>query len=423
MLNLRSLTTLLTTLTLSAFIARPALAQPANGARADLVLKGGTIYSSPSGEPILDGVIVIHNGQIAAVGPSSSVQEPESAATLDCSGMTITAGLRNSHVHFMERKWADAAATPAAELATQLQEMLTRYGFTSVFDTGSIWANTRQIRDRIESGDVPGPRIRSTGDILFPKDADSPEVVADVLGFMRNVPPAIGDKQQASTITKQLLDAGVDGIKLYAQTFWPPRVSLPEGAIEAAVSEAHDRGKPVFAHPTSREGLVASVQGGVDVLVHTTPQSGPWDQTVITTMKEHSVALIPTLQLWQYELRHDRISDREQFVAVGVGQLRDWAAAGGTVLFGTDVGYMGDYDPSQEYALMAKAGMNFRQILASLTTAPAERFGESQQQGRIAAGFAADLVVLASDPSIDVRAFAAVRYTIRNGEVIYQAGN
>ena len=91
------------------------------------------------------------------------------------------------------------------------------------------------------------------------------------------------------------------------------------------------------------------------------------------------------------------------------------------MLFGTDAGYMTDYDPREEYALMAEAGMSFRQVLAALTTAPAERFGASRLAGRIVPGLAADLTVLESDPSGDVRAFAAVRYTIRNGRIIYRA--
>jgi imidazolonepropionase-like amidohydrolase len=82
---------------------------------------------------------------------------------------------------------------------------------------------------------------------------------------------------------------------------------------------------------------------------------------------------------------------------------------------------MGDYDPSGEYALMAEAGMSFRQILASLTTTPAERFGEPERQGRISPGLAADLVVLEEDPAMDVRHLAAVRYTIRGGKVIYRS--
>ena len=104
----------------------------------------------------------------------------------------------------------------------------------------------------------------------------------------------------------------------------------------------------------------------------------------------------------------------------GVAQLRTWAASGGVIFFGTDVGYMDDYDTSEEFALMGEAGMSFRQILASLTTMPAERFGESARLGRIAPGLIADMVVLDKDPAKDVQAFAAVRYTIRDGRLIYE---
>ena len=323
----------------------------------------------------------------------------------------------------MERKWGDAAKIPASELSAQLQAMLTRYGLTSVFDTGSMWENTRLIRDRIESGEVPGPRIRSTGEILYPKGAFSgspPELMA-ALGFMRVQILEVTDAEEALAASKKLLDADTDGIKLYAATWFPPFVSLQQSTIQAAANEAHHREKPVFAHPTNREGLLAAVRGGADVIVHTTPQSGPWDETILTAMKERRIALIPTLKLWRYELRHDRISALERFVETGIGQLRVWVASGGAVLFGTDVGYMSDYDPSDEYTLMGQAGMSFRQILASLTTAPAERFRESKQRGRIATGLAADLVVLADDPSKNVTAFATVRYTLREGRLIYRA--
>jgi imidazolonepropionase-like amidohydrolase len=97
-----------------------------------------------------------------------------------------------------------------------------------------------------------------------------------------------------------------------------------------------------------------------------------------------------------------------------VGQLRDWVRAGGEVLFGTDLGAV-EYDPTPEYALMAQAGMTFPQILESLTTAPARRFGGDAQ---VAPGLAADLVAFAGDPTEDVRALAQVRYTIRGGRVI-----
>ena len=392
---------------------------PATAAR-PLALVGGTLYQNPTDQPIRDAIVLVQDGKIAAVGPRASVQVPAAAERIDASGLTITAGFWNSHVHFAQRKWRDAAKVPAAELAAQLQEMLTRYGFTSVFDTGSSWENTRRIRERIESGEIAGPAIRSTGEILFPKGGVPPDLFFDTLRLMRMKSPEVANDADAVTAARALLDAGVDGIKVYAVTWIPPIAALPESAIRAAADEAHRRGKLLFAHPSTREGLLAAVRAGADVLVHTAPDDGrAWDVEVLGAMKRGGVALIPTMKLWHYELRHDRASQRETFAAVAVEQLRAWRAAGGTTLFGTDVGYMADYDPTDEYMLMARAGMSARDILASLTTAPAAKFGDAVR-GRISPGLAADLVVLRGDPAADVRAFASVTHTIRNGRVIYR---
>jgi len=388
---------------------------------AQLALVGGTIFVSPEGNPLTNGVVIIRDGKIAAAGRRGSVRVPSGVATLDCSGLTVTAGFWNSHVHFMERKWADAAKIPAPELAGQLQGMLTRYGFTSVFDIGSPWENTRRIRERIESGEVPGPRIRSTGEGLIGKGWLPPEMVLNVLGLMLFPLPEAADASGALAASKKLLDGGTDGLKLFAAAQFPPFAVMPGDAIRAAVNEAHRRNKLVFAHPTSRDGLLAAVGGGVDIIAHTTPQSGPWDEAVLAAMRQAKIALIPTLKVWKYQLRHDRASLGDSRAQTSAGQLRAWHALGGAVLFGTDAGGMDDYDPSDEYALMGEAGMTFRQILVSLTTAPAGKFGDSDRLGRIAPGYAADLVVLSQDPSRDVRAFAAVKYAVRDGRVIYPA--
>ena len=204
----------------------------------------------------------------------------------------------------------------------------------------------------------------------------------------------------------------MDGIKLFA--------SFPADVIQAAADEAHRLTKPVFVHPNNGADVLAAVRGGADVIAHTTPRSGPWDETILTATQERRVALTPTLTLWKYYLRHDRASTQAQITDTAVGQLRAWLAAGGAVLFGTDLGAV-DYDPSEEYALMAEC-MSFRQILASLTTSPAERFGESNKLGRIAEGLEADLVVLKGDPSRNIRALTAVKYTLRAGTIIYRAG-
>jgi imidazolonepropionase-like amidohydrolase len=386
----------------------------------ELALVGGTVYVSPTEEPVRDGVVLIQGGEIAAVGSRASVQIPPTVPSLDCAGRTITAGFWNSHVHFFERKWANAASIPAPELGRQLQDMLTRYGFTSVFDLSSSWENTRRLRDRIDSGEVPGPRIRSTGEGLIPPGALPPEAVTNLMGLMKIPMPEVTDAAQAAAAARKLLDEGVDGIKLFASS--PRSASLPESVFQAAADEAHRLGKPVFVHPNSGADVLTAVRGGVDVIAHTTPHSGPWDETILAAMKESGVALTPTVTLWKYYMRHDRISAQEQVANTGVGQLRAWLACGGTVLFGTDLGAV-EYDPSEEYRLMTQAGMSFRQILASLTTAPAERFGESQRSGRIAAGLQADLIVLAGDPSKDIQALTAVEYTLRGGKIIYARGS
>ena len=394
------------------------LDQSPNSANGYLALVGGTIYISPTEAPIPDGVVLIRGDKIVTVGSRSHVKVPQTAPVINCSGHTITASFWNSHVHFFERKWANVAQIPAAELRLQIQDMLTRYGFTSVFDLSSMWENTRRLRERIESGEVPGPRIRTTGEGLIPPGAIPSEAVLGVLGVMNFPAPEIVDAPQAAAAVKKLLDQGVDGIKLFASS--PRSTSLSESTIRAAVEDAHKAGKPVFVHPNSAADVLTAVRAGVDIVAHTTPYSGPWNETIVAAMKEHRVALIPTLKIWMEFMRHDRMSAQEKVAATETSQLRAWLEAGGTVLFGTDVSYI-NYDPSDEYALMAAAGMSFRQILASLTTAPAERFGDSKILGRIAAGLQADVVVLKGDPSKSIRALADVQYTVRDGRIIYQA--
>jgi imidazolonepropionase-like amidohydrolase len=103
-------------------------------------------------------------------------------------------------------------------------------------------------------------------------------------------------------------------------------------------------------------------------------------------------------------------------------QLKTYSDAGGQILFGTDVGYTEYFDTSEEFKLMAQAGLNWRQILASLTSSPASRFKNGKQSGMISTGAEADLVVLNGDPADDVMAFSKVRYTIRDGSVVYDQG-
>ena len=425
---LRQILLALGVVTMCCLAGARALSQTAGGA--SLALVGGTIYTSPTEPPIRDGAVLIEAGRIVSVGRRSSVQVPSGVTVIDTTGSTVTAGFWNSHVHFLERMWADPATVPAADLTRQFQAMLTQYGFTSVFDIWSSWENTRQLRERVESGEVAGPRIRATGPAMFPRapgqstqmDLSAAPVWAG-LGFMPQETiqlSRVAEPAEAVARAKQLLDRGVDGIKLYAAFGGRNGTALSEELIRSVAQEAHGRGKLLFVHPTTTDALLTSVRAGVDVLAHTTPQSGPWTPDVIAAMSRARVALIPTLSFWRYQMRHERISAADAVEESAVGQLRSWVAAGGSVLYGTDLGWVTIYDPTVEYVLLAKA-MTFPQILAALTTAPAERFGDAARLGRIAPGLIADLAVIRGDPATDPRALSMIDYTIRDGKVIYRA--
>jgi imidazolonepropionase-like amidohydrolase len=388
-----------------------------------LVLAHATIYTSPTEVPIKDGVIVVRGGKIAAVGAFGSVAIPAGAEVENLQWGYITAGFQNSHVHFEPGKWDDAAHQPAAELKKHLKEMLGRYGVTTAVDLGSMLQNTLAIRKRIESGEVAGPRILTAGGPLFPPDGIPyyvrERVPADILKFLAQ--PAT--PQAAVEVVDADLDGGADLIKLFTGSLvGRGKVKpMPQEVATAAVAEAHRRGRLVFSHPSNLEGLMIAMNAGVDVLAHTTPMSGKWDDTMIARMKEHHMAVTPTLQLWISEAKSGGDTEEEalKFADAGVQQMGAYARVGGQILFGTDVGYTDYYSPQKEYELMARGGMTPMQILASLTTAPAERFGESSKRGRITVGMDADLVVLEADPAQSVSAFAAVCETYRGGRPIY----
>jgi imidazolonepropionase-like amidohydrolase len=305
--------------------------------------------------------------------------------------------------------------------------MLTRYGFTTVVDTASIVENTVALRRRIERGDLKGPAILTAGTALYPENG-IPFYLRDLpAAFLSQLPqPATTDAAIADV--RRNLAAGANGTKLFIVT---PQGNgqvkrMSADIAHAAAVETHARGGLVMAHPTDPQGVAASVAAGVDIVVHTTidgPQPVTWSADLIRDLRAHNVSVIPTLKLWHYELDKQKVpaNIQEVIVADAEKQLKSFADAGGQVLFGTDVGYMSDFDPTQEYVLMAQAGLTPMQILTSLTTAPAARWKAAKRRGALRAGFDADLVVLNGDPVADVKHFADVKCTIRAGRELFVA--
>lgn len=382
-----------------------------------VALVGGHVYASADEPRMLEGVVLMKDGKIVAVG-GRNIAVPHGFEIVDCSGCTVVPGLCNSHVHFFERKWAAAAEIPPRELERQLRDTFSMYGFTGVFDLSSSGENTRCIRGRIDANEIAGPRIRSTGAGLLSPGALPSDTVMRMMGVMPTPMPEIADVAQAIAAAKALLNEGADGIKLFVQAAASGTPAFSAEIVSAVAEEVHAAGKLVFAHPATDADVLTAIRGGVDVIAHTTPHSGPWPDAIFDAVRERKPALTPTLALWKYFARHDRLSAQEKIIDTALSQLRGWIAAGGKVLFGTDLGAV-DPDPLPEYELMQNAGMRFAQILASLTSTPAHFFGDGDRLGRIAPDYIADLVVVRGDPAADIRTLADVRLTMRAGRVVY----
>lgn len=397
---------------------------PLLAAARDLAIVGARIQRDPASEPIAKGTIVIRDGRIVAVGPANRVKVPKEAEVIDGTGTTVVAGFWNSHVHFLPLPFREPAR-PARELEGALRDTFTRWGFTSVFDITSLPGTAVALRRRIEAGELAGPMILTVDGPLFPKGG-TPIYVRGLLQEIGAPDLEVDSADAARTRVRRQLEAGADGVKLFAGAIvGGPTGVLPmdQDIASAAAAESHAAGKPVFAHPSNMRGLEVAIESGADVLAHTTPADVPWSGDFVARLVREDIALIPTLMLIDVELGKEQVPPPviDRFHKTAAQQLSAFARGGGQVLFGTDVGYIDVADPRREFELMAAAGLDWRAILASLTTNPSRRFGFADTKGRIAEGLDADLVVLGADPSAGASAFADVRYTVRRGKVLFAA--
>lgn len=166
----------------------------------------------------------------------------------------------------------------------------------------------------------------------------------------------------------------------------------------------------MFAHPSNLVGIQVAIDSGVDVLAHAPDDTRGIDDVVLRRAIARHMAMIPTLKLFGGA---DDIAEIRRVV-------RRFHELGGELMFGTDTGYLSDYDVAEEFQQLGKAGFNSVEILRMLTENPAGRFGVQKERGRIMPGMIADLTILASDPASDIAAFSRVRYTIRDGRIFYE---
>jgi imidazolonepropionase-like amidohydrolase len=381
------------------------------GRAQNLAITHVTVYSEPNAPARKDVTVVISHGVIAVIGEHLRI--PKDIETISCEGCVVLAGFWNAHVHFMEPKWDDAANQPADKLTRQMSEMLTHSGFTTVVDTGSDGENTVALRRRVESGEVLGPRILTAGIPLFPAHA-LPYYLADLPADLKAKMAQPKTAADAVTIVDKNRAAGYHIVKLFTGSIVSPDHITPMQVpiARAAVDEAHRYRQLVFSHTSNLEGTKVAIDAGVDVLAHTPERTFGFDEAMLRRMIAQHMTIIPTLKLFS---RDDNIADIR-------GLDYRFHQLGGRLVYGTDTGFLPDYDQSEEFRQLMQAGFGFRDVLAMLTTAPPELFHLSQREGKVMPGMRGDLTILSEDPaSGHLEAFTKVRYTIRGGNVIWRS--
>ena len=387
---------------------------PLKLAHGTLAIQHARIYTAPGAPVFDDGTIVIRDGLIAAAGANIAV--PPDATLIPCDHCTVTAGFWNAHVHFTEPKWSMAEWKSAATLNPQLADMFLSRGFTTVIDLGSNPADTFSIRRRIELGDLTGPYVYTAGTALYPPHGAPFYLRENMPRWMVAMLPQPENPIQAQAIVRRNLASGADLTKLFTGS-WIKRgtvLPMPLPIVKAAVETSHLNGKLVFAHPSNFSGTMAAIQGGVDVLAHVPDDTRGITSETFATMIRQNMAMVPTLKMFTTTVTTD-----PHYMDPMYAEVRQFHSLGGTLIFGTDVGYMEDYTTDGEFECLAKSGLDFPTVLAMLTTNPAQRMGQADRKGTITPGKLADLTILSGDPASDLTNFARVQSVIRGGAVIW----
>lgn len=383
---------------------------------------------------IFDGVgmregpvrVLVENGRISSVG---SMKAPVGARVIDLRGMTLLPGLIDVHTH-LTFLWADTTRAPnflndflgspivvAFEAARNAEKTL-RAGITTVREMGDADGIDLALAQASARGLVNGPRLIVSGPI-YPPSGGRPDI---------RWPPD-GTAATAEEITKksrEYLGSGCDWIKVYAtggtydDTSGTPFYTSDE--IRAAVEAAHPRGRWVAAHAMGLEGAKRAVAAGVRSLEH----GSRLDAATARSMARGRVYLVPTLYHLQWYSDHgaalgyspgyaERLAalQKEQFAS-----LRLAKAAGVAIGCGSDAVYSMHGENARELVWLTRAGLTPVEALRSATSVNAALLGLEREIGRIAPGFAADLVAVAGRPDRNIEAVLSPRFVMKDGRVV-----
>jgi imidazolonepropionase-like amidohydrolase len=414
------------------FVLVPALGQSPAGEA--ILIKAGKLLDVRSGQLLADQGVLIEGEKIKEVGPWSalSAKAPSGARLIDLSGATLLPGLIDCHTHLTSDPThlgyqSLGISVPRQALYGAKNAKLTlEAGFTTVRNVGAEGYSDIALRDAINAGDLPGPRIVASGPaigitgghcdsaLLAPEFHHRAEGVAD------GVPAVIAK-------VRQIIKYGADCIKICATGGVLSRGDNPEAAeftdeeIRAIVAEAHRLGRKVAAHAHGAAGIKQAVRAGVDSIEH-----GSFiDDEAIQLMKEHGTYLVPTLYLADFFMENAQRMGVPAFMIEKARVVMPAARrnisrafkAGVRVAFGTDAAVYPHGLNAREFAVMVKLGLAPIEAIRSATINAAELLGWSDRIGSIEPGKLADIVALDGDPISDITTLERIKFVMKGGRV------
>jgi imidazolonepropionase-like amidohydrolase len=427
---------------------------PPNG----VAIRAGRLFDPQSGTNLTNQVILIRGDRITDLGPSSQIQIPPGARLIDLSNATVLPGLIDRHVHLFQDQQPNDSRAALVGLNLALKDL--RAGFTTLQDMGDPWGYAPvELRDAINKGLVPGPRLQVAGPQIDPRGAHyyaAPPVWAPfgqgANGSVWQLSQDVNSPWLARAAVREHSHYGVDWIKIYETEDYagggypdPPdsgafrpdgtMINVPSLSLEenqAIVDEAHRRGLKTTCHAYGGEGLRNCLVAGVDLPMHVTvgvTNAVGLDDETIRLFKQPLAdgTQRPVIQtLWDLigDLeKADLVASRGKMTRFRATEasFKRLVAAGVTEVFGSGAYNVGHGIQGFQFAYYVKWGMTPAQALRMATTnaAASLNFELAHEVGSIEKGKFADIVAVAGDPLSDITEMERVKFVMKGG-VVFQ---
>lgn len=415
---------------ITAILALLALAVPV--AAQTLVLRAGHVVYPESGRVEAHRQILVEDGRIVAI--AEHVDAPSGARTVDLSGSWVLPGLMDAHTHLtteapppmdLHAEYLKKSSPMRALIGLRNAQDVLRAGFTAVKDIGNEAAYAAvAIRDAIRNGLFEGPTLLAAGKIIAPFGGQSHGVPLEMGPFWRFEYLDADTPDEVRKAVRQNLYYGADTIKLVADN---SRFFYSEDEVRAAVEEAHRAGVTLSVHVMGGQAARNVILGGADSIEH----GFALDDELLGLMKEHGTVLVGT----DFPLEHLRamgdvggvLGEAEKTAQQILDRLARAHRLGVEMAFGTDVVVAlpgkSRADMMLDYlAVWTQAGVPPADILRAMTTNAAALLRIDGDRGRIAEGYAADLVATDADPLADIEALRRIHFVMKDGRVFRGPG-